>query len=290
MRSGIKIIGIVLLALSLTLITSCQKGKVNEPSPLGPAGFAVSLKVTANANVLFAGNSARDTTTVTASLKKYDGTPLSGKTIYFEVNDVNGIRSLDSIGYFEGHQAVASKVTDGNGNVSVTYYGPKAAEITANGYLNITANVAWDGAENVAEWAPVYVVRDFTDLIFTVKVDPNVLWCANTRPESVITVFYAIPDGTPIVGRKIFFEITSGLGTFSDGKIKTYKTTDSNGYAVHTYRGPTGSQMGMVEEDWVDITVQPETWWEEFGDYTDTYDTGNYYLHVDFRIRLKKGN
>lgn len=290
MRSRNKIFVFIVLAMSLTIFTSCTKNKVDEPSPLGPSGYAISLKVTASSNVIFAGNSERDTTTVTASLQRFDGLPIAGKTLYFEVNDVAGIRSLDSIGYFEGHQAVASKVTDGNGNVTVTYYGPKAAEIIGNGYLNITAHVAWDGAENIAEWAPVYVVRDFTDLIFTVKVDPNVLWCSNTRPESTITVFYAIPDGTPIVGRKIFFEIINdGLGNFSDGKKKTYKTTDSNGYSVMTYRGPTAGMMSLPEE-WVDITVQPETWWEEFGDYTDSYDTGNYYLHVDFRIRLKKGS
>lgn len=286
MRSRIKFAGFIILALSLFLFVSCTKKKVDEPSPLGPAGFAISLKVSANANIMFAGSTARDSTTVTARLTRFDGTPLSGQTVFFEVNDMDGIRSLDSIGYFEGHQAVATKVTDGSGNVTVTYYGPKAAEIISNGYLYITANVAWEGAEMIAEWAPVYVVRDFNDLIFNVKVDPNVLWCSNTRPESTITVFYAIPDGTPIVGRKIFFEIKSGLGDFSDGKVKTFKETNSNGYAVMTYRGPTGGQMGQAE-DWVDITVQPETWWEEFGEYEDP---SNYYLHADFRIRLKKGN
>jgi hypothetical protein len=286
MRSNTKYVGIVLLAFSLILVTSCVKKKVDEPSPLGPAGYAISLNVTAQSNVIFAGSTARDSTTVTARLMKYDGTPQSGRTVYFEVNDVNGIRSLDSIGYFEGHQAVASKVTDGNGMVSVTYYGPKAAEIVSNGFLNITANIVWEGAEHIMEWAPVYVVRDFNDLIFTVKADPNVLWCSNQRPQSTITVFYAIPDGTPIVGRKIFFEIKSGLGDFSDGKVKTFKETNSNGYAVMTYRGPTSSQM-VKPEDWVRITVQPETWWEEFGEYEDPT---NYYLHADFEIRLKKGN
>jgi hypothetical protein len=286
MRSNAKYAGVILLALSLFLFTSCVKKKVDEPSPLGPAGYAVSLKVSANANVIFARSSDRDSTTVTARLMKFDGTPLAGRTVYFEVNDVNGIRSLDSVGYFEGHQAVASKVTDGNGTVTITYYGPKAAEIISNGYLYIVANIAWEGAENVAEWAPVYIVRDFNDLIFTVKADPNVLWCSNTRPQSTITVFYAIPDGTPIVGRKVFFEIKSGLGDFSDGQIKTFKETNSNGYATMTYRGPTGGQMSSAE-DWVNITVQPETWWEEFGEYEDPT---NYYLHADFKIRLKKGN
>ena len=286
MRSNAKYAGIFLLALSLFLFTSCAKKKVDAPSPLGPAGYAISLNVTAQSNVIFAGSTARDSTTVTARLMKFDGTPQSGRTIYFEITDANGIKSLDFLGYFEGHQAVASRVTDGSGTATVTYYGPKAAEVVNNGYMYITANIVWEGAENITEWAPVYVVRDFTDLIFNVKVDPNVLWCSNQRPESTITVFYAIPDGTPIVGRKIFFEIMSGLGNFSDGKIKTFKETNANGYATMIYRGPTGGQMGSAE-DWVSIDVQPETWWEEIGGYDDTT---NYYLHVDFRIRLKKGN
>jgi hypothetical protein len=289
MRSRIKFLGFILLALSLSIFTSCVKNKVDKPSPLGPAGYAISLKVSAGSNVIFAGSTARDSTTVTAVLTRYDGTPLAGKTIYFEVYDAFGLRTPDSYGYFEGHQAVAPRVTDGSGRATVTYYGPKAAEIDSNQYLYITANIVWEGAENITEWAPVYIVRDFTDLIFNVKVDPNVLWCSNQRPESAITVFYAIPDGTPIVGRKIFFEITSGLGNFSDGKIKTFKRTDSNGYAVMTYRGPTAGQMARAE-DWVDISVQPETWWEEFGDYFEGIDTGDYYLHVEFRIRLKKGS
>jgi hypothetical protein len=289
MRFRIKFLGFILLVLSLVVITSCVKSKVDEPSPLGPVGYAISLKVSAGSNVIFAGSAARDSTTVTAVLTRFDGTPLSGRTIYFEVNDAFGLRTPDSYGYFEGHQAVASRVTDGSGTATVTYHGPKAAEIDSNQYLYITANIVWEGAENITEWAPVYIVRDFTDLIFNVKVDPNVLWCSNQRPESAITVFYAIPDGTPIVGRKIFFEITSGLGNFGDGKTKTFKKTNANGYAVITYRGPTAGQMGKPE-DWVDISVQPETWWEEFGDYYQGIDTDDYYLHVEFRIRLKKGN
>jgi len=288
MRSNIKFAVFMLVALSLVLFTSCVKKKVDEPSPLGPAGYAISLKVSASTNVIFAGSTARDSTTVTASLAKYDGTPLSGRTVYFEITDADGIKSLDFLGYFEGHQAVASKVTDGNGTVTVTYYGPKAAEVSRNGFLYITANIAWDGAENIAEWAPVYVVRDFTDLIFTVKVDPNILWCSSQKPESTITVFFAVPDGTPIVGRKIFFEITSGLGNFSDGTRKTFKETDSNGYATMIYQGPTSIEL--MGDDWVNIDVQPETWWEPWKEYGPAPEGHDYYLHKEFQIRLKKGN
>lgn len=289
MRSHIKFAIFMLVALSLVLFTSCVKKKVDDPSPLGPAGFAISLKVSASSNVIFAGSTQRDTTTVTAQLTKYDGSPLTGRTVYFEVNDANGLRSLDTIGYFEGHQAVASRVTDGSGRVSITYYGPKAAEVVANGYLYITANIAWEGAEIIREWAPVYVVRDYSDLIFNIKVDPNILWCTNTRPESTITVFFAVPDGTPIVGRKIFFEILSGLGQFKDGTRKTAKETDANGYVTMIYQGPTGGEL--LDDQWVTIRVQPETWWEDFGDYPPGEpDPTKYYLHAQFQINLRKGN
>ena len=69
--------------------------------------------------------------------------------------------------------------------------------------------------------------------------------------------------------------------------LKTFKETDANGYATMIYLGPTASQMGRAE-DWVSFTIQPETWWEEFGEYG--VPPANYYLHVDFRIRLTKGN
>jgi hypothetical protein len=292
MRSNAKYAGIILLALSLILFTSCAKKKVDKPSPLGPAGFAVSLKVSASPNVLFAGTQSRETTTVSAVLTKYDGTPLAGKTIFFELRDALNARA-DGVGYFEGVGAAASRVTDGNGRITIDYHGPMAGEIP-NGFEDtnfyITANVAWEGAEGISEWTPIYFVQDFQDLIFNVTVDPNVLWCSNTRPESKITVFFAVPDGTPIAGRKVFFKIKKGKGQFPGGVTSTYSNTGSDGYAIMTYQGPTGGEMTAAEE-FVTIDVQPETWWAEFGDYPPgTPDPTKYYIHVEFDIRLKKGN
>ncbi len=289
MRSRIKFLSFILVALSLAVFTSCVKNKVEKPSPLGPAGFAISLKVSASPNVLFAGTQSRETTTVTAVLTKYDGTPLGGRTIFFELRDAAANARADGVGYFEGLQAVASKVTDGNGRIALDYYGPTVEEIsgsTTDNFL-ITAHVAWEGAEGVSEWAPIYFVRDFRDLIFNVEVDPNVLWCTNTRPESKITAFFAVPDGTPISGRKIFFKIKKGKGQFPGGKTTTYSETGSDGYAMMTYQGPTAGEMTQAEE-MVTIEVQPETWWEAFDGYgaTPTY----YYIHVEFDIRLKKGS
>lgn len=284
-----KFAGFVFLAFSLAFFTSCIKDSVDEPSPTGPSGFAISLNVSSNPNVLFAGSQSRETTTVTAVLKKFDGTVLSGKTIFFELRDALTSQRADGIGFFEGYSAVASRVTDGSGRVSIDYHGPTVSELkdSLTDSFFLTAHVAWEGAEGLTEWTPIYFVRDFTNLIFNVEVDPNVLWCAKKRPESVITAFFAVPDGTPIVGRKIFFEILSGKGQFQDNKTKTYKETDSNGYATIIYRGPTGGEMTKGEE-WVNIRVQPETWWEAFDGYGVPPE--NYYLHVEFSIRLKKGS
>jgi hypothetical protein len=288
MRSRIKLLIILSFAVGVAFITSCSRDAVEDPSPLGPAGFAISLKVSASPNVLFAGFQNRESTTVTAVLKKYDGTPISGRTLYFELRDALTSTRADGIGYFEGLKAVAAKVTDGNGIVTIDYYGPTAAEIDFNSSYYITAHVGWEGDESITEWTPVYLVRDFSDLIFNVTVDPNILWCTNTRPESTIKAYFAVPDGTPIVGRKIFFEITSGPGYFIDGQMKTFKETDSNGYVTMIYKGPTSSELS-ADEEWVSIKVQPETWWQEFGPYGEP-DPDKYWLHVDFQIRLKKGN
>lgn len=292
------------LVLIFTVIASCTREAVEEPSPVGPSGFANSFKISASPNILFAGFQQRQATNITAVLRKFNGEPLAGRTVFFEIINATKFQRADSVGYFEGVQAVATRVTDGNGIVSINYYGPTAEEIpiilcqdpadcqptrnTAFDSYYIKASVAWEGTEMIEEWTPVYFVRDYSDIIFNVTVEPNVLWCTNTRPEATIKVFFAVPDGTPIAGRKIFFEIESGPGMFSDGKVKTFKETGSNGYVTMIYRGPTSSEMGSNEQK-VSITVQPQTWWEGFGPYGGP-DPYKYWLHADFKITLRKGN
>jgi hypothetical protein len=289
MRSNAKYTGIILLALSIFLFTSCVKKKVDEPDPLGPAGYAISLKVSASPNVLFAGTQSREITTVTAILTRYDGSPLSGRSIFFELLDGLANQRADGIGYFEGMGAVASKVTDGNGRVTIDFHGPTVGEIASSltDSFYITTHVAWEGAEGVSEWTPVFFVRNSYDLIFNVAVDPNVLWCTNTRPESTIRAFFAVRNGNPIAGRKVFFKILNGKGHFQGGKTLTFVQTGSDGYATIIYQGPTAGEMGAVEE-MVKIDVQPETWWEPFGEYGTP--PADHYIHVEFGIRLKKGN
>jgi len=288
------------LILSFTVITSCTRDAVEEPSPVGPSGFAISFKVSASPNILFAGFQKRHFTTITAVLRKFDGEPLSGRTVLFELIDGLGQRA-DGIGYFEDFGPTASKVTNGNGSVTINYYGPTSGELRSResdhdegtedpeyNNFSIAAYVTWEGSEFIYDYARIYFLRDFSDIIFDVTVDPNVLWCSNTRPKSTIRAHFAGPDGMPLVGRRIFFEILSGKGKFNDGKRKTYKKIGSDGYATIIYIGPTKGEMSS-DHEWVVIKAKAETWWDQFSDYpNDAFDDDRYYLTMEFRIRLER--
>ena len=127
MKSKINLISILVLAFLLITGISCKRSQVEEPSPLGPSTFAVVLNVSAKPNVLFAGSGIREITTITATLNKYDGIPLSNESVQFDIRDALGNRIY--LGYFEGGESVKIKTTDQNGRVSIDYYGPTAEEM-----------------------------------------------------------------------------------------------------------------------------------------------------------------
>jgi len=272
MKNKRNIIIVFSLALILSFLPSCRNA-VEEPAPFGPSSLSILLHTSANPNVLFAG-STPEVTTITASLKKFDGTPLSNISIHFEVTP--------NLGHFEGNQSVITKTTDSSGLVSLSYYGPIAQELANNQTLYIYAYAAWEGKEIIAELTPVYIVRDKydLDLVFELMADPNVLWCTSERPESVILGIFTFEDGIPVVGRKVFFTILSGPGEFSDGKTKTYAVTDEEGVATITYIGPTNDEINY--DQFVTIRGQPETYWAD-------PDNDEYYLHKEMEIRLIKG-
>jgi len=271
MKNKRNIIIVFSLALILSFLPSCRNA-VEEPAPFGPSSLSILLHTSANPNVLFAG-STREVTNITASLKKFDGTPLSNISIHFEVRNAGGSRY--DIGYFEGNQSVKTKTTDSSGLVSLSYYGPTAQEILGNQTLYIYAYAAWEGREIIAELTPVYIVRDGTAPIFELTADPNVLWCTSERPESLITGIFSYAGGAPVVGCKVFFEILSGPGVFSNSKTITFAYTDNEGIASATYIGPTKYEIDADQD--VTIRGQPET---------STPDS----IYEDVDIRLIRGD
>ena len=267
---------IVSFSLLLIISTSCQRDTIEEPSPVGPSTLAVLLKVSTSTNVLFAGTN-RQTATITAVLQKYDGTPMAGYTIYFELRDDQGFPVY--LGYFGDNQSTTSTTTNSSGEASVVYYGPLAEELTTNTQIYIQAIVAGTGKEYIVEKVPVYLIRNLIEFSFTAYADPNVLWCTSTPPESLITAEVKLVNGVPLFGIPIHFKIISGRGELENGKRKMSAQTDNSGQAQVIYQGPTKSEL-PGESDWVQIRVFLE----------NAGQTADDIIYQDLSIRLEKGS
>ncbi|MFC2166524.1 hypothetical protein ACFLQZ_01000 [Acidobacteriota bacterium] len=244
----------LLLFIFLAIFSSCKRNGIQDPNPFGPSTYSILLQLAAAPNVIFAGNS-RESTTITATLKRFNGSPLANTVIHFDIRDALGNKA--NVGFFEGNESVKTKTTDQNGNVSLSYFGPFSQELTADTTIYIEAVVAWSGKESINEITPIYLIREAVDLEFTLIADPNILLATESRPESQLKAYFKNVDGIPLSGRKIFFDILSGPGSFTNDKRRTFVLTDSNGYAVVSYFGPTKSE---IESDQV-VTIQgqPET-------------------------------
>ncbi|MFP4082356.1 MAG: hypothetical protein ACLFVG_06310 [Candidatus Aminicenantes bacterium] len=246
MKSKIKFAILISLALSFILYPACKRKALEEPSPLGPSSLSIVLNVSASPNVLFAGQT-RQRATITASLKKYDGVPLSDETIYFEIHDQNG--NQVNMGYFEGNQAVQSKTTDGNGVVTLSYYGPLSDELTTNATLYVNATVAWEGKESISEICPVYVIREVSGIKFELSAQPNVLVAGETRGISTITAALMTAQDVPLADQTVHFEITDeqgsklNLGYFEGNQLVVTENTDENGTVTVQYYGPLSDEL-----------------------------------------------
>jgi len=385
MKTNIRHLFIVSMGLLLIFTSTCKRNKVEEPSPFGPSTIAVILSVSASPNVINAGFT-NQATTITASLKKYTGVALDGKTLYFEIRDALG-NKID-IGYFAGNKLVESKVTDGNGVASVVYYGPFADEILDNTDVYIWVTYSSEGEELVSNnaivsiiretieqaitlsispsvlfagdkresaivtaktpfmylplifrvgdvngdpiaagggffkgnvsvkqertdaqgqasvtyigplsseiasnttvyiWVDIQagtagkyseaidIIRDITEITLEVVADPNVLNATNKRPQAEISAIAKKIDGTPIVGRRIYFSFLNGPGKYSNDKRTTFKKTNRNGIATVTYVGPKENEIAY--DQFVELRAHLET-------------TSPDYLHVEVFIRILKG-
>jgi len=298
MKTKIYTIALFISILSLVIFTSCSRSDFDHPGPTGPSTLAVLLNLSASPNVLYAGLT-RETTTITATLKKFDGVPLTDKTIHFEIVNSAGTRAY--VGFLDNQQTVLTKTTDSSGNISFTYSGPTEQELIDldMGSLDdfkiyIYAYLAWEGKDLIAEQTPIMILKDIydtkPDIGFELQAFPNVLWCTLERPESEIRGIFTM-NGIPITGKKVFFKILSGPGKFSDGFTKTYAITDSNGVATINYVGPTKDELtidtivniqGQPETDWIHIEPPPGYDPEEGEEY--------FFIYKELGIRLIKGH
>jgi hypothetical protein len=228
-----------ILALLLTF-ASCARHDVSDPSPVGPSTFATVLKVSASPNVIMA-SAERDETMITASLRKYDGTPLAGRTIIFEIGDA--ARNKIALGFFQGNEYVKSVVTDSSGQAVVKYYGPSWAELATNATVYIWASVALEGSEFISDFSMVDVIGDPSTLYFKVVADPDVLSASAKRSTSDLTAT-VLYGAKPIVNKKVYFSILSNYPGYLTGhKRSTSVATGTDGVARLQYFGPTKDEI-----------------------------------------------
>ena len=242
----------VILSLAALASVSCNRDNVTQPSAIGPSSIAVMLNLNASPNVILAGLTQRQSTSITATLKKFDGTGQANKTILFEVVDAQGNRLNE--GFFEGSTSVVSKTTDSGGNVTVNYFGPLADEITKDGSILIKASVAWDGTQLINDTATLFIMRDMKDLSLNATVIPDLLYAGGTNPVATIQAT-VLAGGQPVKNFPVFFLLDLNLGTFSDGKLSTFVNTNDQGMAMINYIGPTADEMSNSSET-VTVTVQ----------------------------------
>lgn len=241
----------VILSLAALASVSCNRDNVTQPSAIGPSSIGVMLNVDTSPNVLVAGVTQRQRSTVTATLKKYDGTGQANRTITFEVVDSTGARL--NLGSFDGGAAVVSKATDAGGIVTVGYLGPLSDEITSDTTIIIRASVAWDGSQTIDNTATLAVVRDTKQLSLSAVALPDILYASGSNPSSTIQAT-VLSGGQPVRNFPVFFLLDHNLGSFSDGKLYTYVNTNNQGVASLTYIGPTADDMSN-SSDTATITV-----------------------------------
>jgi hypothetical protein len=247
MKTNKALIALGLILLVAAAASSCKRDGVQSPSPVGPSTLATLLLASANPNVLYAG-SARGTTVITATLKKYNGTPLADRTIYFEVGDASGNKL--NIGFFEDQPAVASKVTDGTGTVKVVYKGPLDQEITGDGAIYIWVRAAWEGAEMISERVALQIVHEPLEAWYlALAANPNVLVAGIERQRSFVTAALTKQDGSPIPNKSITFKVADETGTpvnlgyFEGNKTYISKVTDERGLVTVRYFSPLGDEL-----------------------------------------------
>jgi hypothetical protein len=157
MKIKIKYPIIFSLGLLLICFSSCTREELESPSPFGPAGFAIIIEMSANPNVLLAGN-IRQTSILTTKVTTSEGEPLANRTLIFKMTDWWG--NATDVGYFEGYETIKTGITNQDGVVSLTYYGPLKDEIRRDESVYFWATLVHYGREVIQENTSIVIRRD----------------------------------------------------------------------------------------------------------------------------------
>ncbi|NIM91962.1 MAG: hypothetical protein GTO17_13570 [Candidatus Aminicenantes bacterium] len=161
MKTKLRYLVIIPLGFLLIYFSSCTRDQLEAPAPFGPFGFAILVEMTANPNVLVGGNT-RQKSIITTTVTAFDGEPLANRTIVFEVKDWHGRRTTD-LGYLEGFTDIKTAITNGNGVISLLFYGPLSADLPSSAdyykHVYIWATLVHHGREVIKEVIPITLIQ-----------------------------------------------------------------------------------------------------------------------------------
>jgi len=193
-RTVIKAGTLSMVLFSLILVNAgCQRDAVEEPGPpTGPSGGTYYINIYASPSVL--PSNTKQTSTITAILRKYDGSPVANQPLRFEITD----GSLGQINL--GSLSTKSGVTDNDGVARTIYTVPKA---DVEGFIYVRAT--W----TTSPWTERYF--SLIPLSLRFKQGPPVV---NQYPTATFTI---VTPGPYDVNQEITFD---GKASFDpDGVI-----------------------------------------------------------------------
>ncbi len=212
--------GLAVLALG------CGLKSVDVPPVSGPSELGLSLKLTANPDILYADGTSQASITVEA--RGPDGQLLAGRDIFFDIADESG--SFAAIGSLNTNRVA----TGSNGAAQVTYTAPARTDITANTFVSVVARPVGNDATGQIYRQVLIELRSAETKLFP----PN----PNNKPP---TCNYAVqaPSGF-LSGRDILFQDTSSdpdgvivryEWDFGDGSDREDKPDVNHAFASGTY-------------------------------------------------------
>lgn len=132
-RSKIILTGLLGLAI---LLGGCGRKDPDEGTPNGPHGFVISVSATANPSTVYIPDALpANASTITAVVRKSDGTPIGNAKVLFILN---------GYGYLEGYQQTDSRVTNSSGVATIAYMVPPGFSETGIIPVSITTVVPTD--------------------------------------------------------------------------------------------------------------------------------------------------
>jgi hypothetical protein len=229
-------LGVVVCTAALG-VAGCGLDKLSVPDFVGPAELALSVKVTAEPDIITADGFS--TSLVKATVRDQNGKAVSGKAVFFSITDA-AYRPAD-IGMLRtatGQAAIdvgtgVQIATDGQGIAQVTYVAPYRTDATANQPILVTARPVGDDAAGQIRRSVQIDLRSAEPRLFPQAPGNGAPTCSFIVEATAKGANCSALNTCSIpVGTGVNFQTTS---SDSDGTIIRYEWFFGDGSAVQYY-------------------------------------------------------